>query len=150
MIDTLRTHYSGEKARVKHWWHLQFHYKHILIYVNNIYSYTPSTTYKPKWLLKLATYVWGHLVSVCITTSITSRSCALWSTMISACEDHLFLVSFTSESTFYSYSKERWTRLIFNGHTTDWILSLIGVPQGSIIACLLFIFYINEMTKVFF
>jgi ribonuclease HI len=48
----------------------------------------------------------------------------------------------------YSYLKDRVTRIIVNGYTSEWIENLIGVPQGSIIAPLLFIFYISEMTNL--
>lgn len=48
----------------------------------------------------------------------------------------------------YSYLKDRVTRIIVNGYTSEWFENLIGVPQGSIIAPLLFIFYISEMTQL--
>lgn len=48
----------------------------------------------------------------------------------------------------YSYLNGRQTRLIVNGSVSKWIANLIGVPQGSIIAPLLFIFFIAEMTNM--
>ena len=45
------------------------------------------------------------------------------------------------------YLTNRRTRLIVNGRLSEWIETLIGLPQGSILAPILFIFFIAEMTS---
>ena len=48
----------------------------------------------------------------------------------------------------HCYLNDRSTRIVVNGTVSEWIANLIGVPQGSIIAPLLFIFFISEITNM--
>ncbi len=46
-----------------------------------------------------------------------------------------------------SFLKDRYSRNLVNQYVSPWIRTEVGVPQGSIIAPILFIFYVRSMTR---
>ena len=44
-----------------------------------------------------------------------------------------------------NYLHERYQRVVLNGQTSSWELAKSGVPQGSVLAPLIFLIYINDL-----
>ena len=44
-----------------------------------------------------------------------------------------------------AFLRNRKQKVVINGHSSEWTKLISGVPQGSVIAALLFVIYINDL-----